>query len=154
MTGASPDLIAICGLYCGDCPRLRSRAADLAARLRAELEERRFAEYVRVKKEFATEFRDYPAFLDVLQGVIDLNCPSGCRAGGCPGLECAIRACCLDRGLGGCWECDGLDECDQFDFLTPFHGDLVRRNLRPIRELGPRAWLERRPPFYVWLKTD
>ncbi|MBU1741003.1 MAG: DUF3795 domain-containing protein [Proteobacteria bacterium] len=154
MTGENRALIAFCGLYCGDCLRLGSRAAELAAKLRAELEKSRFAEYVQVKSEFAPEFQDYPDFLKVLQAVIDLDCPSGCRKGGCPGLDCAIRACCLDKQLDGCWECDGLDQCDRFDFLTPWHGDVVRHNLRPIRALGPEAWLERRPLFYVWLKTD
>jgi len=152
VTDTNTELIAICGLYCGDCLRLRSRTADLAAELRAELAASRFAEYAEVKKEFAPGFRDYPAFLEVLQGLIDLNCPSGCREGGCPGLDCPIRACCLDRGLGGCWECDDLDQCDRFGFLNPFHGDVVESNLRPIRELGPAAWLASRPPFYAWLK--
>lgn len=154
MTGATTELIARCGLYCGDCLRLRSRAAQAAAVLRAELEKSRFAEYARVKKNFSPEFQDYPAFLEVLQAVIDLDCPAGCREGGCPGLDCPIRACCLDRQLAGCWECDDLDECRRFDFLTPFHGDVVQRNLRPIREMGPDAWLKNRPPFYVWSTAD
>ncbi len=144
------NLIACCGLYCKDCLRFRSRAAALARDLRAELARVDFDGYVRVKETVAPEFRDYSAFQRVLQAVIDLDCPSGCRAEGCPGLDCRIRRCCLDRGLTGCWECDALDECPEFDFLTPFHGDVKGNNLRRLRDLGPSRWLESRPPFYPW----
>jgi hypothetical protein len=145
-------LIACCGLYCGDCLRFNSRAAGLARELRAELDRVDFDKYVQVKKTVAPEFDEYPAWKRMLQAVIDLDCAAGCRAAGCPGLDCSIRACCLGRGLDGCWECDGLDDCPRFDFLTPFHGDLKQNNLRRLREAGPAAWLETRPPFYGWLK--
>ena len=44
----------------------------------------------------------------------------------------------------------GLEACDRFDFLTPFHGDVKQENLRRLRDLGPDDWLKRRPPFYRW----
>jgi hypothetical protein len=148
MTDAT--LIAFCGLYCGDCLRFRSRAAVLARELRAELARVDFDDYAQVKQAVAPEFQDYPAFQKIVQAVIDLDCPQGCRVHGCPGLDCRIRACCLGQGLTGCWECDALDDCPHFDFLTPFHGDIKGNNLRRLRDLGPAQWLIERPPFYRW----
>jgi hypothetical protein len=118
--------------------------------LLAELDRIDFDQYVRVKKTVAPRFEEFPAFKRMAQAVIDLDCLQGCRAGGCPGLDCHIRACCLAKGLNGCWECDALEACDRFDFLTPFHGDVKQENLRRLRELGPGDWLPRRPLFYVW----
>ena len=42
MSKEDKNLIAYCGLYCGDCPIYKGKIADLARDLRKELREARF----------------------------------------------------------------------------------------------------------------
>ena len=41
------ELIAYCGLYCGDCIRHASRVTDLASDLNDELKKVKFSDYVK-----------------------------------------------------------------------------------------------------------
>lgn len=59
----------------------------------------------------------------------------GCKVEGCKdGASCAIRACCLARGLDGCWA------CAEFPCGEPMLGKMrVRAFCRFARERGERA---------------
>ena len=59
----------------------------------------------------------------------------GCRAGGCPqGGRCAIRRCCREQGLAGCWECERFP-CAQPLLQKP----RVRAFVRFLRDRGAPA---------------
>ena len=151
MNRRESKLTGYCGLYCGDCIRYRSRAADLAGELLRELEETGFEEYALVKGRSSKELAHYGETIKALEAIAGLQCNKPCRVGGgCPTFSCGILECCRERGFKGCWECDEFEGCDKFDFLKPYHGDTPLRNLEKIREFGEDKWVEHRGKFYVW----
>lgn len=145
------DLTAYCGLYCGDCIRYRSEVADLASDLLRALRETQFDKYAEVKSSFVKEFKHYRECLEVLEAMVELQCNHACRGGGCPTFSCKIIECCQARGYEGCWECDEFENCQEFKFLEPFHGDSPLKNIRKIRESGLEEWVEHRESFFSWL---
>lgn len=151
MNKQSEILTAFCGLYCGDCPRYKSKASTLAFELKNELEKMKFHHYAEAKSQFVEEFKQYKEFCEVLDAISGLLCPHACRGGGCPTFNCTIIECCKAKGFEGCWECDIFEHCEEHDFLEPFHGDLPKKNLRKIKELGLDKWLEQREKFFKWL---
>ncbi len=82
------ELTAYCGLYCGDCIRYRSKAADLARNLISELQEIQFDKYAEFKsgstKQFdaVKQFELYRECCEVLEAIIALQCNNPCRVGG------------------------------------------------------------------------
>jgi hypothetical protein len=151
MGGREIELTAYCGLYCGDCIRYKNRVSDLACELIGELQKARFEKYAEVKSLFVKELKHYKQCCQVLESLVELQCRSGCRNGGCPTFSCRIIECCGSHGFRGCWECDRFDGCEAFRFLEPFHGDIPLKNLRKIRELGLDKWVRHREKFYLWL---
>jgi hypothetical protein len=123
----------------------------LARGLSEELKRTKFDKYAEVKGSFVKELKHYKECCQVLEAIAELKCNDACRNGGCPTLSCKIIECCRKKGLFGCWECNVLETCDEFEFLEPFHGDIPLKNLRKIRELGLDKWLEHREKFYLWL---
>jgi hypothetical protein len=146
------ELTAYCGLYCGDCPRYRSKALGLARTLGDELQAMRFGEYVEVKSAFMKELGHYAEFLKVLDAIARLRCDTPCRAGGDGCLQaCDIKVCVQAKNFEGCWQCDEFELCGKFESLEPFSSDIPRENLRRIREYGIDRWAEHRGKFYAWL---
>ena len=144
-------LTAYCGLYCGDCIRYNSKASKLAYDLKEELQRVKFDKYAEVKSLSVKEFKHYKECCEVLDAITGLLCTNTCRGGGCPTFKCKIIECCNTKGLLGCWECNEFENCKELDFLEPFHGDLPKKNLRKIKELGLEKWLEHREKFFKWL---
>jgi len=145
------ELTAYCGLYCGDCIRYRSKAADLASDLISVLQNVGFDKYAEVKSLSVKELGHYKECCKVLEAIVGLQCNNPCRVGGgCLTFSCKIVECCQRRGFEGCWECGELEICKEFEFLKPFHGDTSLQNLRKIKELGLSKWVEHRQKFYVW----
>ena len=154
MDGEDSQLTAYCGIYCGDCIRYRSKAANLASELCAELERLDFEKYAKVKSSSVKELARYREAMSVLAAIARLRCEEPCRlgGGGC-GQPCDIKGCAQSKDIEGCWECDAFEECRQFDFLEPFHGDTPKQNLRAIRRHGIDKWATHREKLYPWLKT-
>ena len=151
MTNTARELTAYCGLYCGDCIRYKSKAADLAADLLGELRNTEFNKYAEVKSRSVKELRQYQECCDTLQAIVELQCNTPCRVGGgCPTFACSILECCQKKELEGCWQCGEFEHCQKFEFLKPFHGNSPIQNLRKIKELGLDRWVEHRQRFYVW----
>ena len=151
------ELTAYCGLYCGDCIRYRSKAADLARALLDELQGEEWDKYAEFKsgstKQFdaVKQFEHYRECCEVLEAIIAVQCNNPCRVGGgCPTFSCKILDCCRKKGFEGCWQCDEFENCREFEFLKPLHGDTPVLNLRKIRELGLEKWTEHRYKCYVW----
>ena len=154
MSRQESELTSYCGLYCGDCIRFQSRAADLARNLLNELQNTKFDKYAEVKSlsiNKAEELEHYQDCCKVLATIVELQCNEPCRlGGGCPTFSCKIVECCQKKGLEGCWQCKEFEYCRELEFLKPFHGDAPILNLQKIKELGLDKWAEHRYKFYVW----
>jgi len=149
--GRLNEMIAYCGLFCGDCVRYGSTLTESARTLLTELEKRKFSDYVEVKKKFDDAFKDYPIFVDVLKKIVELECKESCRkGGGCSAFDCQIVTCCVEKKQKGCWECEQLVACDKFDFLKSFHGETPKKNCVDLRENGFDDFELRKNSFYLW----
>jgi hypothetical protein len=42
------------------------------------------------------------------------------------------------KGIEGCWECDELEACDNFEFLKPFHGNAPWNSIEKSKNI---AWI-------------
>ena len=151
MANQPNELTAYCGLYCGDCVRYKSRAADLARDLADELQRVRFDKYAEVKDSSVGELEYYSECLQVLDAITRLKCNASCRTGGdgCS-QPCKIKRCVESKNLEGCWQCDEFERCEKFDFLKRYHGDAPQKNLRKIKRYGLGEWVQHREGFFPW----
>ena len=137
----STELVAYCGLYCGDCFNYKGEIADLSRDLRKKLRETRFDRHAPGLSKYFKVFQDYDRAYEVLGAMVRLRCKRGCREGG-GNPSCKIRLCCRQKGLVGCWECAEFETCARFDFLKPIHGDANAKNLRKLRKTGVESFLK------------
>jgi hypothetical protein len=147
------NLIAYCGLYCGDCFSYQGKIADLSRDLRKEL---RFHKFDKTAESlsgisFFKEFEDYGRCYKVLGAMVKLRCKRGCRNGG-GNPYCAIRKCCERKKYEGCWECDEYENCSKMDFLKTNHGDAHIKNLRKINKKGKKEFLKGKRLMYSKIK--
>lgn len=155
MTKQDKDLIAYCGLYCGDCFGHKGKVADLARDLRKELRQSRFgktAEYLSTMSFFKV-FENYQQCYEVLGAIVKFRCKKACRGGGGPPF-CKIRKCCQKKGIEGCWECNEFGTCEKLDFLKPNHGDAHLKNLRKLGKQGIDTFLEGKKHWYSKTKES
>jgi hypothetical protein len=154
MSEEEVKLTAYCGLYCGDCIRYQSKAADLARDLLTELEATNFGEYAEIKSRSMhslKQLRNFRECCQVLGAIVELQCKEPCRAGGgCPTFSCDIVECCRGRGYQGCWECNDAERCSRFESLKLFHGENTLKNLKRIKESGLEGWAKYREAFFIW----
>lgn len=136
------DLIAYCGLYCGECPSYKGKIADLARDLRKELRQSKFARQSEgmAKISFFSTLKDYPKCYEVLGAMVRLRCKRGCREGG-GNPQCKPRICCRRKGIEGCWQCDEFETCRKLNFLCDVHDDAHIRNLKKLKKAGAEAFL-------------
>ena len=136
------DLIAYCGLYCGDCFAHKGNIADLARDLRKELRQAKFDRTADslASISFFEVFKDYRQCYEVLGAMVKFRCKNTCKGGGGPPF-CKMRKCCQKKGFDGCWQCDEFETCRNLDFLKPSHGDAHIKNLRIIKEAGVEKFL-------------
>ncbi len=80
------NLIAYCGLYCGDCPIYKGKIADLARDLRKELRGARFDKTAESLSgiSFFKAFSKYHQCYEVLGAMVKLRCRKVCKDGGGP----------------------------------------------------------------------
>ena len=135
------ELIAYCGLYCGDCFGYRQKIADLAKDLRKELRQTKFAKTAESLSElsFFKAYQNYPQCYEVLGAMVRLRCKS-CRSGGGPPF-CKMRQCCQKKGIDGCWQCDDFETCYKLDFLKANHDDAHIKNLRILKKKGVDSFI-------------
>lgn len=146
MAGKDKDLIACCGLYCGDCLNHKGEIADMARDLRKKLRETKFDRVAVGLSKYFKEFNDYEQAYAVMGAMVRLRCKRACRNGG-GNPSCKIRTCCRKKGLNGCWECAEYEACAKFESLEPIHNDANLKNLKKINQdgidsflRGKRAW--------------
>ena len=147
------DLIAYCGLYCGDCVGYRQKMADLARDLRKELRETRFDKTAQTlaKIPFFSAYRNYDKCYEVLGAMVKMRCKRACRGGGGPPF-CKIRNCCMKKGIQGCWECDEFLTCKKLDILKDNHGDAHLKNLKKLNKKGVTEFLSGKKYWYCKIK--
>ena len=133
MNFSQQEMTGYCGLYCGDCLRFNNKASEFASLLADELEIIQFQNYAEVKKQSEPTFSNHHVLPSLLNSISALNCTIPCRAGGdgCS-AGCTIIGCVNSKSISGCWQCETFEECEQFDFLKPFHGEANIINLRLI----------------------
>ena len=143
------ELLAYCGLYCGDCAGHTGEIADGAGALIGVLERYRFEKTARAL--FHEELGEIDRLVEALRFMSGLRCPRVCREREEP---CDIARCCLDRGFEGCYECDDIESCDTLARLEELHGNSCLKNLKAIREMGAANWVANGPRLWFGSDTD
>jgi len=126
------NLVAYCGLYCGDCYNYTGFIADLTRDLRKELRRNKFKEAAEVMP--FKEFDNYQECYECLGAMVKLRC-KGCRDGS-RSKFCKIAKYAQKREYQGCWECDEFQTCQKFDFLKPIHKEVNIKILQKIKRQG------------------
>jgi hypothetical protein len=142
----SRDLVAFCGLYCGDCFGYKGRIAEMAKELRKELRQEKFDIMARGIPFKA--FEHYDKCYEVLGALVRLKCKSACRGGG-GNPFCKIRKCCQKKGYEGCWECRDQSTCEKLNSLKENHGEAHIRNLKKITKNGIDGFINGKRDWYV-----
>ena len=150
MSEEDRNLIAYCGLYCGDCFGHKGKVADLARDLRKELRQARFEKTAEFMSTFSffEVFKNYGQCYEVLGALVKLRCKKACKGGGGPPF-CKMRKCCQKKRIEGCWECDDFETCEKLDFLVPSHGDAHLKNLRNLKKKGFNDFLKGKKHWYL-----
>ena len=138
-TDVDKNLVAYCGLYCGDCPGYTGIVADKASELREVLQKTGFDTFARQIPD--PKFKHYAEFDECLCAITETRCPAICRERG-DDAKCDIRECSIERGYDGCWECGEFEDCQKLTRLTAVHKDAHINNLRIIAKEGISALVE------------
>jgi len=135
------NLVAYCGLCCGDCFNRKGEIADLARDLRKKLRENKFDVVSTGLSKYFKDLSNYQQCYEVLGAMVRLRCKRTCKeGGGNPG--CKARNCCKKKALPGCWVCGEFETCPKLDFLKPIHADSYLKNLRILKKSGEEAFLQ------------
>ena len=145
MSNNIEELIAYCGLYCGDCFGYKGKIAELAKDLRKELRQEKFE--IMIKGIPFKALKNYKECYDVLGILVRLRCTNACR-GGSGNPFCKIRKCCQKEGIEGCWICNDFETCEKLDSLKVNHGDAHIKNLRIIKKKGIDKFLKGKKYWY------
>ena len=99
MMAQDKNLIAYCGLYCGDCHGFSGKIPDLARDLRKELRATRYDKFAGFISTFSfgKDFAEYEECYKVLGAMVKFRCRNG---GGSP--FCKIRLCAQKKDIEGC----------------------------------------------------
>jgi hypothetical protein len=152
---ANKELLAYCGLYCGDCLGHTGVIAEATAALKAVLDRYRFERTA--KAVFPGQLADYDKLYRALEFMTTLRCPAICRQATREGdtSSCEVKNCCLDKGFYACYECDDYETCEALLSLHGgLHADSCLKNLQAIRDAGLEAWLAAGPRHCYWLEQD
>ena len=118
-------LVGACGLYCGEC-EVYVAFSEGDRDKQEEIAES-------ISRQFSTQVGPDQIMCGGCHGPEDLSFCAACR----------IRPCATKRGYATCAECDEMETCDTLGvFLKTDMGDVARRGLMDIRELGLDVWLE------------
>jgi prenyltransferase beta subunit len=144
------ELLAYCGLYCGDCAGYSGEIADVAQNLKETLEKYKF--HQTAKHLFPTELKDYDKLQQMIDFMTELNCIKTCRQKKDSEVKCGISKCCRDKGFFACYECSTFETCTSLETLSSLHGDSHIKNLSAIREKGIDNWILRSKR--LWFADD
>jgi hypothetical protein len=144
------DLLAYCGLYCGDCAGYSGDIAEAAQHLKQTVERYKF--HQTAKHLFAKELHDYESLRKMIDFMTQLKCPKPCRQKTVDEAKCEILKCCRQRGFYACHECTDFESCNKLQPLSGLHGESCIKNLRAIKEMGIENWI--RNGKRLWFADD
>ncbi|MDH4210759.1 MAG: DUF3795 domain-containing protein [candidate division WOR-3 bacterium] len=144
------ELIAYCGLYCGDCAGYSGEIAEAAKKLKDTTQRYKFRQTA--KNLFSKELKDYDTFCEMMDFMTQLKCPKTCRQIKPNEVKCEISKCCRDNGFFACHECSTFERCDKLGKMAGLHGDSCIKNLRSIKKMGIEAWSREGKRF--WFADD
>lgn len=100
-------------------------------------------------------FKEIPTFMNVLEGIIKIQCKTpcresrGCSAGG-DTIQCTALKCLESKRYDGCWQCGEYEDCDKLKFLKMSYGFVIDENLTTIKETGEEKVTSRGSQYYAW----
>jgi hypothetical protein len=130
------NLLAYCGLYCGDCAGYSGEIAAAASELIESVQRYKFDRTA--SQLFADELGNFGDWFGKLEFMAGLTCDAVCRS---RDPRCAIEECCESKGYLACHECADFETCDKLKKHEGLHGDSHLCNLRAMREMGVEAWI-------------
>ena len=168
-----------CGLVCCEClfyepeiyetaKKLKNviKSSQLDVFLKSITENEAWSVIAKHLNEEGTEIQKYfeafkkmPEFLNVLDGLIQLQCKKTCQeAGGCSmgGTThvCEALECIKTKGYNGCWDCSEFKSCKKLSFLKGGYGKTIEENLNLAKEKGVEAVKLRGDKYYAWKKKQ
>jgi len=144
------ELLAYCGLYCGDCGGYAGEIAESATKLRDVLKKYKFERTA--KHLFPEKLKEYDRLYEMLEFVAGLKCDKPCRERAEGSTACEIRQCCMERGYYACYECDDFEVCEKLESMKGLHRDSCVKNLKAIKEIGLEKWIETGKRY--WFGSD
>ena len=168
-------LVCPCGLTCCDCLFYKSQIYETAGKLKELIKASQLDTFLNLIIEnkgwngiakhlgqdgseigqYFESFKEMPDFLNVLDGIIKLQCKTTCQeSGGCSlgGIthECEALKCIRSKRYDGCWDCAEVGSCDKLTFLKRNYGETIEGNLRIIKDEGMEAVKSRGNKYYAW----
>jgi len=144
MLDQDKNLVAYCGMYCGDCWLRKENISEPAAELLNKVKTREFRQLAKGLPEMIPMLNGlshYNRFIEFLESACFVQCQGYCRSGG--GIpNCEIRRCCKEKSKTGCWECDEYKVCSKLAWLEPAHPGASARNLDAIKTFGIENYLK------------
>jgi hypothetical protein len=145
------DLIAYCGIYCGDCLGHTGVIADAAEDFKGVLEKYEFKKSA--KAIFPDQLKDYDKIFDKIGFMASLRCPIVCRARTDDNVDCEIRKCCKNNGFFACYECNNFEVCEKLKSgMEGLHYEAMIKNLKEIKAMGLKEWIRRGKVHHYWDK--
>jgi hypothetical protein len=144
------NLIAYCGLYCGDCAGYSGEIGEAAKNLKEITQRYKF--HQTAKHLFPKQLKDYAGFCEMLDFISKLKCPRRCRQIEPGEVKCEISKCCRNKGFFACHECSTFEDCEKLRKMEGLHGDSCIKNLRAIKKMGVDAWIRESKRF--WFADD
>jgi len=172
-------LVCPCGLTCCDCLFYKKEIYETAHKLKELIQEYQLDKFLtmcsnkdtwavmgehldldgnlieeKLGKKF-NAFEEIPAFMNVLDGIIKIQCKTTCQeANGCSTggetKQCKALKCLKSRKYNGCWQCNEFENCDKLKFLKKSYGYVIEDNLKTIKENGVSAVKSRGNQYYKW----
>ncbi|MFX1567531.1 MAG: DUF3795 domain-containing protein [Promethearchaeota archaeon] len=136
------ELLAYCGLYCGDCAGYSGEIADAAIKLNQQLTKYKFEHTA--KNIFTEKLKEYYKFHDMLQFITELKCEKICREKEDDEHSCKVRKCCREKGFFACYECESYEKCEilRTAVKKELYGDSHLKNFQSIKEMGLENWIK------------
>jgi len=143
------NLVAYCGLYCGDCAGYTKDLAKAAKQLKTQIDKYKFN--LTVEAMFSEQLKHYDEFKKNLDFMTQLACPIICTQR--EDARCEIWHCCRDKNYAGCYECKDFETCEKIpNALGEHFFDACIVNLKQIKEMGVRDWIDKGKRY--WFSCD
>jgi len=138
------SLVGCCGMFCGDCIVRTGNIAEAANNLLQKVKSNEFRTLVKGLPKVLSAFSKlslYDQFCDFLSVIPHLSCEKCCKEGG--GIKnCAIRNCCQEKAIDGCWICGEFKDCEKIAWLCQIHPDAPMKNLTKIKDFGMEEYFK------------